>query len=110
VSLPDPPKIVLVEPNTELYRVTGIPPAPVGGRRPAVALEVEIDDGVGDEPDNILYVKAIAATGALTLNRERDYGYAGEVQIVKGSNRVEILTEDIAGNKTTKVLTIAWTD
>ncbi len=109
-SIPKPPRINLINPRTPFYRVSGIPPAPMGGRRPAVDVEVEIDDGIGDEPENIVFVKATGRYGSVTLYNESGYVYSKEIEIGKGQNRIEITVKDIAGNITNKVLNILWQD
>lgn len=109
ICLPRPFIIRLNEPASENYRIGGIPPFPDDDEIPVLDIEVEIDDGLNDMPENILYVRAISSGSSVKLV-DNDYIYTGQIEIKRGNNHIEIVSEDIAGNRVTKTLNVLWRD
>ncbi len=99
ISLPTPPALNLLQPD-QANAVVDVTP---------YELEIEVDDGAGDNPENILYVKATVGGKTTVLRRSR-YIYMGRIDLKPGTNQVLLMTEDVAGNITHKGITLTLSE
>lgn len=100
--LPGPLVIDIVEPDESQYMIDDLPPMPSVTGDLYMDIEVEIDDGIGDIPETILYCRVNSSN----LKESSIYVYTGRIQLSRGRNNFIIETEDMAGNKTRKVFDI----
>lgn len=104
--LPGPLTIELLEPSTASSTVRGLPPLPRGVENPRLEIEVEIEDGIGDVPETIEYVRVRGHGQDVLLTDNHDYTFTGEVELPVGRNvSFTIEAEDIAGNRVSRAIT-----
>lgn len=100
-----PLTITVLEPESEQMTIDDLPPMPRGVPNPKMAIEVEIDDGIGDVPETIRYVRIIE-NGAV-LKDNQDYTFSTQVNLrVNRLNTFTLQAEDLAGNKATQQITV----
>jgi hypothetical protein len=66
-------------------------------------LEVEIEDGIGNVPETILYCRV----NGVNLKETRNYVYVGKLPVKRGINSFLLEVEDRAGNREKKTFTIS---
>ncbi len=100
--LPGPLTVDIIEPDASLYVIDDLPPMPSGTGSLSMDIEVEIEDGIADVPETILYCRVNGAT----LKETSNYIYEGKLALNRGVNNFLLEAEDIAGNKVKKTFTI----
>lgn len=107
--LPGPIKLLLQEPSALHTVYDGLPPVLHPGRiaaEEAVAVEVEIDDGIGTVPESIRYCKVVGNGQTVILRNNNDYIYTGKVNVVRGTNVFTVQAEDLSNRLETLKFTI----
>ncbi len=100
--LPGPLTVDIIEPDASQYVIDDLPPMPSGTGSLSMDIEVEIEDGIADVPETILYCRVNGAT----LKETSNYIYEGKLALKRGVNNFLLEAEDIAGNKVKKTFTI----
>lgn len=100
--LPGPLTVDIIEPDASQYVIDDLPPMPSGTGSLSMDIEVEIEDGIADVPETILYCRVNGAT----LKETSNYIYEGKLALNRGVNNFLLEAEDIAGNKVKKTFTI----
>ena len=108
--LPGPLTIQINEPDENPYVIDDLPPMPRGADLLYIDLEVEIDDGIGDVPETILYCRVKSTTQETQLRDDKAYIYTAKVPITRGTNVMTIIAEDMAGNRQTRELRVVITE
>ena len=100
--LPGPLVIEIIEPDETQYVVDDLPPMPVNAQDLSMEIEVEIDDGIRDVPETILYCRV----NGIVLKEVNNYIYRGKIPLRRGVNNFLVEVEDIANNREKKTFTI----
>ncbi len=104
--LPGPISIDINEPDASQYLIDDLPPMPFNTGNLSMDIEVEIDDGIGNVPETILYCRV----NNVNLKETTQYIYTGQINVIRGVNNFLIETEDKAGNIMKKSITIRITE
>jgi len=100
--LPGPLVIDIIEPDESMYNINDLPPMPVNAKDLSMDIEIEIDDGIGDVDETILYCRVNNAN----LKKINKYIYRGKIPLIRGVNNFLVEVEDMAGNREKKTFTI----
>lgn len=100
--LPGPLVIEIIEPDETQYVIDDLPPMPVNAQSLSMDIEVEIDDGIRDVPETILYCRV----NGIVLKETNNYIYKGKIPLNRGANNFLIEVEDMAANRQKKTFTI----
>ena len=100
--LPGPLVIEIIEPDATQYVIDDLPPMPVSAKALTMEMEVEIDDGIRDVPETILYCRV----NGIVLKEVNNYLYKGKIPLKRGVNNFLVEVEDIANNRMKKTFTI----
>lgn len=100
--LPGPLVIEIIEPDETKYVIEDLPPMPVNAKDLSMEIEVEIDDGIRDVPETIVYCRV----NGIVLHEVNNYIYKGKIPLNRGVNNFLVEVEDIAVNREKKTFTI----
>ena len=100
--LPGPLVIDIIEPDETQYVIDDLPPMPVNAQSLSMDIEVEIDDGIRDVPETILFCRV----NGIVLKETNNYIYKGKIPLKRGVNNFLIEVEDMAANREKKTFTI----
>lgn len=100
--LPGPLSLDILEPDATQYVIDDLPPMPANTGRLYMDIEIEIDDGINNVPETILYCRV----NNVNLKETIQYIYSGKIQVVRGVNNFLIEAEDKAGNIIKRSITI----